>query len=90
MAIRSQVWIPLWPTECYNLVKKGRTSTLRQTIALILLCFLSSGWAYPWEFNNTCQEDHYEYETRCDDEFQKILDENSIIVDNKTGTDIME
>ena len=85
MAPKTKVWFSLKSNEIHIHKNISRTNTLRQTIALILLCFLSSGWGYPW-FNNTCKEDQQEYGTRCDDEFQKILDENSIILDNKTGT----
>ena len=85
MAPKTKAWFSLTSNEIYTYKNKSRIYTLRQTIALILLCFLSSGWGHRWEFNNTCKEDQLEYGTRCDDEFQKILDENSIIVDNKTG-----
>ena len=86
MAPKTKAQFSLKSNEDYIHRNKGRTNTWHQTIALILLCFLSSGLGYPWEFNNTCIEDHRVYGTRCDDEFQKILDENSIIVNNTTGT----
>ena len=85
MANRSRVWISSLPNDSSYHRDKGRATSLRQTIALILFCFLSSGCASPWDFNNTCKEDHREYGTRCYDEFQKILDENSIIVNNTVG-----
>ena len=91
MAPKSRSKFLLKSNEFYVHKSKGSANTLRQTIALILLCFLSSGcgcppgWECPWEFNNTCKQDHIKYGTRCDDEFQKILDENSFIIDNRTG-----
>ena len=85
MANHAEPWDSSRSKETHSRQNKGKTNILRQKIALILLCFLSSGSAFPWEFNNTCKEDHLEYGTRCDDEFQKILDENSIIIDNRTG-----
>ena len=88
MAIRSQSWVSLNFEKYLCRRSKGRTNLLRQTIALILLCFLSSGWGLPWELNSTCPstvEESKEYGTKCDDEFQKILDRESINF-NITGT----
>lgn len=80
MAIRLQSWALLNFEKYLCRNSKGRTNLLRQTIALILLCFLSSGCGVPW-VNSTCPstvEESQEYGTKCDDEFQKILDKDSI------------
>ena len=86
MAIRSQSWVSLNFEKYLCRPSTGRTNLLRQTIALILLCFLSSGCGVPW-VNSTCPstvEESQEYGTKCDDEFQKILDKDSINL-NITG-----
>ena len=54
-------------------------------LSIVLFVSISSNAnAWPW-FNNTCQQDQFEYSSNCEDEFQNILDENSIIISNSTG-----
>ena len=60
----------------------GTINILRQTAFLLLLCRLSVSSFYPWEFNNTCEQGREKYGSNCEDEFQKILDEFSILVEN--------
>ena len=93
MAKERNIYIPLLSSEYHN--RRRTRSIVRQTALLFVLCFLSGNiWPNivcswpppgPWLFNNTCEQDREEFGSNCEDEFQKILDENSIIIDNSTG-----
>ena len=49
-----------------------------------MLYALTVNSSWPWG-NNTCEEGYKTYGSNCEDEFPKILDENSIVV-NHTGS----
>ena len=76
--------------KIYNVfcsISRQRISAGCATYLLSIVLFvsiLSTVNAWPW-FNNTCKEDQLEYSSNCEDEFQNILDENSIIISNSTG-----
>ena len=76
--------------KIYNVfcsISRQRISAGCATYLLSIVLFVSissNANAWPW-FNNTCQQDQFEYSSNCEDEFQNILDENSIIISNSTG-----
>ena len=76
--------------KVYNVfgsISRQRISAGCATYLLSIVLFVSissNANAWPW-FNNTCQQDQFEYSSNCEDEFQNILDENSIIINNSTG-----
>ena len=76
--------------KIYNVfcsISRQRISAGCVTYLLSIVLFVSissKANAWPW-FNNTCQQDQFEYSSNCEDEFQNILDENSIIINNSTG-----
>ena len=86
MAKEHNVYVLSLSSEGHGDRRTGNAYIGRQMALLLLLLFLSGTHSWPWSFNNTCIEDHDEYGSNCEDtDFQKILDENSIIVDNSTG-----
>ena len=95
MAKERNIYIPSLSSES-NGHRPTKSANISHTTALLfVLCVLSANiWPRgvcswpppgPWSFNNTCEEDREEYGSNCEDNFQKILDENSIIFDNSTG-----
>ena len=85
MAKNRNIYISYLSRETHTQYPTQRINFICRLIVLILLYFSCVNCGWP-SFDNTCKQEQWDYGSNCEDEFQKILDEDSIIVDNTTGT----